>query len=97
MAADASPEPDLMTSKEVAEYLRLPLPTVYYLAKNGELPSFQVGSRWRFRRHESERIKDPAPESPPLVLVLDDAPVTREMRTTETPTRKSVPEANRGG
>ena len=29
---------NLMTVKETAEYLRIPLPTVYYLVQRGQLP-----------------------------------------------------------
>lgn len=70
--------PDLMTSQEVADYLRLPLPTVYYLAKAGKLPCFQVGNRWRFHGKEIERLRN-APSRPPNVLVVDDNPVIQEL------------------
>ena len=41
-----------MTVKETAEYLRIPLPTVYYLVQRGQLPAIQIGGRWRdVRRH----------------------------------------------
>ena len=46
--ADESPE--LMTVKETAEYLRIPLPTVYYLVQRGQLPAVQIGGRWRIKR-----------------------------------------------
>ena len=41
MPAEDSPE--LMTVKETAEYLRIPLPTVYYLVQRGQLPAIQIG------------------------------------------------------
>ena len=69
---------DLMTSAEVADYLRLPLPTVYYLAKTGKLPCFQVGKRWRFWRDEIERLRNTS-NSPPAVLVVDDDPLMRQI------------------
>ena len=39
-----------MTVKETAEYLRIPLPTVYYLVQRGQLPAIQIGGRWRIKR-----------------------------------------------
>ena len=32
------------------EYLRIPLPTVYYLVQRGQLPAIQIGGRWRIKR-----------------------------------------------
>ena len=39
-APSSAPEekPELMTAQETAEYLRIPLPTVYYYLKEGTLP-----------------------------------------------------------
>ena len=31
----------LLTVKETAEYLRIPIPTVYYLVQRGKIPSFK--------------------------------------------------------
>jgi PTS system nitrogen regulatory IIA component len=42
--------PDLMTARELAEYLRLNERTVLKLAAQGELPSARLGNQWRFRR-----------------------------------------------
>lgn len=33
----------LMTVKEAATYLRIPVPTTYYLLQNGKLPGVQIG------------------------------------------------------
>jgi excisionase family DNA binding protein len=38
----------IMTTKEMAEYLRLHAITISKLAKEGKIPSFKIGSRWRF-------------------------------------------------
>jgi len=38
----------IMTTKEVAEYLRLHAITICKLAKEAKIPSFKIGSRWRF-------------------------------------------------
>lgn len=41
---------DVMTIREVAEYLKLTDKTAYRLAADGTIPGFKVGGAWRFRR-----------------------------------------------
>ena len=41
---------DFLTTKEVAEYLRVNQYTVYRLVAQKKLPAFKVGSQWRFKR-----------------------------------------------
>lgn len=43
---------DILTIKEVAEYLKIKEKTAYALAAKGEIPGFKVGGSWRFRREE---------------------------------------------
>ena len=38
----------IMTTKELAEYLRLHQITICKLSKEGKIPSVRIGSRWRF-------------------------------------------------
>ena len=38
----------IMTTKELAEYLRLHAITICKLSKEGKIPSVRIGSRWRF-------------------------------------------------
>lgn len=45
---------DIMTIKEVAEYLRLTEKTAYRLAAEGKLPGFKVGGSWRFKKADLE-------------------------------------------
>ena len=45
---------DVMTAGEVAELLHLPVSTVYYLARQGELPASRLGRTWRFLRPRIE-------------------------------------------
>ncbi len=47
-------EPDIMTIREVAGYLRLTEKTAYRFALEGKIPGFKVGAAWRFRRDEIE-------------------------------------------
>lgn len=46
---------DIMTIREVAEYLKLTEKTTYRLASEGELPGFKVGGSWRFKRKDLEK------------------------------------------
>ena len=62
-----------MTVKETAEYLRIPLPTVYYLVQRGQLPAIQIGGRWRIKRSLLDRdILKTEGSGQPTVLVVDD-------------------------
>ncbi|MCX5855147.1 MAG: helix-turn-helix domain-containing protein [Deltaproteobacteria bacterium] len=43
---------NILTTREVAAYLRLTVTTVYNMAASGELPGFKIGKSWRFDRGE---------------------------------------------
>ncbi len=65
--------PDLLTVKETARYLRIPVPTVYYLVQRGQIPAIHIGGRWRIKKSalDKEVLKEEKPV-PPSVLVVDD-------------------------
>lgn len=42
----------LVTPKQAAAYLQLPLTTVQDYAKSGELPAVRLGRHWRFRQED---------------------------------------------
>lgn len=64
---------NLMTVKETAEYLRIPLPTVYYLVQRGQLPAIQIGGRWRVKKDALDRdVLRNEEQGQPTVLVVDD-------------------------
>ena len=46
MAGDS----EVLTVKEVCELLRVHPSTVYKMVRQGKIPSFRIGSDWRFRR-----------------------------------------------
>ncbi len=72
--------PDLLTVKETAQYLRIPLPTVYYLVQRGQLPAVQIGGRWRIKRHSLDKdILRKESEGQPTALVLDDDPAIQDL------------------
>ena len=43
---------DLMTTKELSEYLQLDRMTIYKLLKSGDIPANRVGHQWRFFRSD---------------------------------------------
>ena len=46
---------EMMTVKEVAEYLKIAEKTAYRFAVEGKIPGFRVGAAWRFRKTEIDR------------------------------------------
>ena len=42
--------PEIMTIKEMAEYLRIGERSAYKLARRGVLPAFKIVNKWRFDR-----------------------------------------------
>jgi excisionase family DNA binding protein len=68
-----TPSHNLLTVKETAEYLRIPLPTVYYLVQRGQIPAIQIGGRWRIKKTALDRdILREEKKDQPTVLVVDD-------------------------
>jgi excisionase family DNA binding protein len=51
----------VMTAGEVAELLQLPVSTVYYLARQGQLPASRLGRTWRFLRPRLEDMLEGTP------------------------------------
>jgi len=45
----------IMTVKEVADYLKVNERTVYRMAAASKIPAFKVGGSWRFKQIEIER------------------------------------------
>jgi excisionase family DNA binding protein len=75
-----SPVHNLLTVKETAEYLRIPLPTVYYLVQRGQIPAIQIGGRWRIKKSSLDRdILRQDKQGQPTVLVVDDDPDLQEL------------------
>ena len=68
---------NLMTVKETAEYLRIPLPTVYYLVQRGQLPAIQIGGRWRVKKDALDRdiLRQEETGQPTVLVVDDDEPI----------------------
>ena len=70
----------LLTVKETAEYLRIPVPTVYYLVNGGKIPAIQIGGRWRIKKSSLDRdILRQDKQGQPTVLVVDDDPGLQDL------------------
>ena len=68
-----TPIHNLLTVKETAEYLRIPLPTVYYLVQRGKIPAIQIGGRYRIKKSALDRdVLRQDKQGQPTVLVVDD-------------------------
>jgi len=59
---------EVMTVKDLSEYLHCNQSTIYRLLKRGELPAFKVGSDWRFNIETIDKWRSEmeagAPDSP---------------------------------
>ena len=46
----------ILTTKELAEYLKLTEVTIYKYANEGKIPGFKIGSRWRFDKDQIDNF-----------------------------------------
>ncbi len=46
---------EILTAKEVAEYLNIHPLTVHRYAREGRIPAFKIGTDWRFHKKYIER------------------------------------------
>ena len=70
---------ELLTTKEVAKYLRLRTETVLRKVGKGEIPAMKVGGRFRFDKEQIDgwlRHKSTAKKG---VLVIDDEEIIRQL------------------
>lgn len=49
------PSDEILTVKELAEYLKIAEKTAYRFAAEGKVPGFRVGNTWRFKKEEIEK------------------------------------------
>ena len=62
----------IMTLDEVSEYLLIPKPTLYRLLKQGKVPAFKVGNKWRFSAELIDRWLWSQIPSGKNFLIIDD-------------------------
>ena len=46
---------EILTTKEVAEYLKIHPLTVHRYAREGKIPAFKIGTDWRFHKKYLEK------------------------------------------
>ena len=46
----------ILTTKELAEYLKLTVVTIYKYANEGKIPARRIGSRWRFDKGKIDEM-----------------------------------------
>jgi excisionase family DNA binding protein len=71
-------DPEFLTAEEVGARLRLPLSTVYHLAKSRVLPAIQLGRSWRFHSRDIDKFAS-CKYGAPRILVVDDEEVIRTL------------------
>jgi excisionase family DNA binding protein len=59
----------VMTLRQLADYLHCDRATLYTLIRNGDIPTFQVGSGYRFRRLDIDEWVDKLEVSPAWTVV----------------------------
>jgi excisionase family DNA binding protein len=75
-----TPIHNLLTVKETAEYLRIPIPTAYYLVQRGTIPAIKIGGRWRIKKSYLDRdVLHQDRQGQPTVLVVDDNPRLQDL------------------
>jgi len=42
--------PEILTVKQLADYLQMDEHTIYRLAKSGKIPAMKIGAEWRFKK-----------------------------------------------
>jgi len=50
------PMAQMLTTKELAKYLKLTEVTIYKYAKEGKIPALRVGSSWRFDKDKIDEM-----------------------------------------
>jgi len=71
---------ELLTTLQIAEYLKLKPVTVRRKAKRGEIPSIKIGNRVRYDKQQIDRwLREGFNRRPLHILVIDDEPVIGEL------------------
>ena len=79
---------EILTIREVAAYLKLPVSTVYRLAERRDLPGHKVGRQWRFHKSVlDDWFRHHAATSRSTVHVVDDEEAIRALIVTALSTK----------
>ena len=70
--------PELMTVKELGQYLRFTKKTIYKLLKQGSIPSVKIGNKWRFDKEKIDGwLHQSMEQAKARILVVDDDEIIR--------------------
>ncbi len=47
---------EILNIKEVSDYLKIPVSTIYKLAQDGKVPAIKVGKHWRFLKKDLDEM-----------------------------------------
>jgi len=71
---------ELMTVEELGQYLRFTKKTIYKLLKQGSIPSFKIGNKWRFDKAAIDTWLQKSMERTKVnIIVVDDENVIRTL------------------
>ena len=70
---------ELLTTKEIAEYLKLRRETVLRKVKEGEIPAVRIGGRFRFDKGEIDDWLHQRTAAKGRILVVDDEEIIRQL------------------
>jgi len=49
---------EILNIKEVSDYLKIPVSTIYKLVQDGKVPAIKVGKHWRFMKKDLDHLFD---------------------------------------
>ena len=61
---------ELLTVKEVADYLRVSRVTAWRWCQQGVIPAFRIGRNWRIRREDLLELERASAHSPEQAIAL---------------------------
>jgi excisionase family DNA binding protein len=53
---------EILNIKEVSEYLKIPVSTIYKLIQEGRIPAIKLGKHWRLMKRDIDRLFVHAPQ-----------------------------------
>ncbi len=62
----------ILNIKEVSDYLKIPVSTIYKLAQDGKVPAVKVGKHWRFMKKDLDHLFEQRVEMPAKIILDKD-------------------------
>ena len=54
---------EILKIKEVSDYLKIPVSTVYKLIQEGKIPAIKLGKHWRLMKRDIDRLFIESPQA----------------------------------